>query len=59
MAAGVDQTGLTEETSAQENISWLVVISNPRVLTTLIVLAAIMTGLAPEEAVALLRLIGF
>ena len=59
MAAGVDPTGLTEETSAQETISWKVVISNPRVLMTLIVLAAIMTGIAPAEVVVLLNLIGF
>lgn len=59
MAAGVDQTGQTEETSAQGTISWQVVISNPRVLMTLIVLAAIMTGVAPEKVGVLLRLIGF
>ena len=59
MVAGVGPTGQTEETSVQGTISWQVVISNRRVLMTLIVLAALMTGLAPDEAVALLRLIGF
>ena len=59
MVAGVGPTGQTEETSVQGTISWQVVISNRRVLMTLIVLAALMTGLAPEEAVALLKLIGF
>jgi hypothetical protein len=56
---GVDPTGPTEETSVQGTISWQVVISNRRVLMTLIVLAAIMTGVAPDQVVVLARLIGF
>jgi len=59
MAAGVDPTGPTDEISAQGTIDWQVAISNRRVLMILIVLAASMTGLAPDQAVALLRLIGF
>ena len=59
MVAGVDPTGPTDETSVQGTISWQVVISNRRVLMTLIVLAALMTGLAPDQAVALLKVIGF
>ena len=59
MVAGVDPTGPTEETSVQGTISWQVVISNRRVLMTLIVLAAIMTGVAPDQVVVLARLIGF
>jgi len=59
MAAGVDPTGQTDEISAQGTIDWRVAISSRRVLMLLIVLVASMTGLAPDEAVALLRLIGF
>jgi len=59
MVAGVGPTGQTEETSVQGSISWQVVISNRRVLMTLIVLAAIMTGVAPDQVVVLARLIGF
>ena len=58
MVAGVDPTGQTDETSVQGTISWQVVISNRRVLIVLIVLVASMTGLAPDQVVALLRLIG-
>lgn len=59
MADGADQIGPTDETSLQGNISWQVVISNRRVWMLLIVLAASMTGLAPDQVVALARLIGF
>jgi hypothetical protein len=59
MAAGVDPTGPTDEISAQGSIDWQVAISSRRVLMILIVLAASMTGLAPDQAVALVRLIGF
>lgn len=59
MVAGVDPTGPMDEISAQGTISWAVVISNRRVWILLIVLAASMTGLAPDQAVALARLIGF
>ena len=58
MVAGVDPIGQTDETSVQGTISWQVVISNRRVLMLLIVLVASMTGLAPDQVVALLRLIG-
>ncbi len=58
MDAGADQTGPTEETSVQGTISWQVVISNRRVLIVLIVLAALMTGIAPGEMVALAKEIG-
>jgi hypothetical protein len=58
MDAGVDPTGPTDEISAQGTISWAVVISNRRAWIVLIVLAASMTGLAPDQVVALLRLIG-
>ena len=59
MAAGVDPTGPTEEISAHGTIDWKVAISSRRVLMLLIVLAASMTGLAPDQVVALARLIGF
>ena len=58
MAAGVGPIGQTDETSVQGTISWQVVISNRRVLIVLIVLVASMTGLAPDQVAALLRLIG-
>jgi hypothetical protein len=58
MAAGVDPTGPMDEISAQGTISWQVVISNRRVLMLLIVLVGSMIGLAPDQMVALLRLIG-
>ena len=58
MAAGVDPIGPTEEISAQGTISWKVVISDRRVLMLLIVLVGSMIGLAPDQMVALLRLIG-
>jgi len=58
MADGVDPTGPTDEISAQGTISWQVVISNRRVWIVLIVLVGTMTGLAPDQMVALLRLIG-
>ena len=59
MVAGVDPTGQTEETSVQGTISWAVVISNRRALIVLIVLVGTMTGLAPDQMGALLRLIEF
>jgi hypothetical protein len=59
MVAGVDPTGPTEEISAHGTIDWKVAISSRRVLMILIVLAASMTGVAPDQAVALARLIGF
>lgn len=58
MVAGVDPIGPTEETSVQGTISWAVVISNRRALIVLIVLVGTMTGLAPDQMAALLRLIG-
>ena len=58
MVAGVDPTGPTDETSVQGTISWAVVISNRRAWIVLIVLVGSMTGLAPDQVVALLRLIG-
>ena len=58
MVAGVDPTGPTDEISAQGTISWQVVISNRRVLMLLIALVGTMIGLAPDQMVALLRLIG-
>jgi len=58
MVAGVDPTGQTDEISAQGTISWAVVISNRRAWIVLIVLVGSMTGLAPDQVVALLRLIG-
>jgi len=59
MDAGVDPTGPTDEISAQGSIDWRVVISSRRVLMILIALAASMTGLAPDQVVALARVIGF
>ena len=58
MVAGVDPIGQTEETSVQGTISWAVVISNRRAWIVLIVLVGTMTGLAPDQMAALLRLIG-
>ena len=58
MAAGVDPTGPMDEISAQGTISWAVVISNRRVLILLTVLVGSMIGIAPDQVVALLRLIG-
>ena len=58
MAAGVGPIGQMDEISAQGTISWQVVISNRRVWIVLIVLVASMTGLAPDQVGALLRLIG-
>lgn len=59
MAAGVDPTGPTEEISAHGTIDWKVAISSRRVLMILIVLAVSMTGVAPDQAVVLVELIGF
>jgi len=59
MDAGVDPTGPTDEISTQGTISWQVVISNRRVWMLLIVLVGSMIGVAPDQAVALARLIGF
>jgi hypothetical protein len=58
MDDGVDPIGPMDETSVQGTISWAVVISNRRAWIVLIVLAASTTGLAPDQVVALLRLIG-
>ena len=58
MVDGVDQTGPTDEISAQGTISWQVVISNRRVWMILIVLVGSMIGLAPDQMGALLGLIG-
>ena len=58
MAVGVDPIGPTEETSLRGTISWQWVISNRRVWIVLIVLVGTMTGLAPDQMAALLRLIG-
>ena len=55
MDVGVDPTGQTDETLVQGNISWRVVISNRRVWIGLIVLVALMTGIAPAKAVALAK----
>ena len=59
MADGAGPTGQTEETSLQGTISWKVVISDRRVWMLLIVLVASMTGLAPDQVVALAKVIGF
>ena len=58
MAAGVDPIGQMEEQSAHETTNSKVEISKVRVLMLLIVLAASTTGLAPDQVVVLLRLIG-
>jgi hypothetical protein len=58
MVAGVDPTGQMEEQSAHEITNSKVEIFKVRVLMLLIVLAASTTGLAPDQVVALLRLIG-
>jgi len=55
MGTGVDPTGQQDETSVQGTISWQVVISNRRVLIVLIVLVALMTGIAPDQVVALAK----
>jgi hypothetical protein len=57
MVAGVDPTGPTDETSLQETTDCKAVTLDRRVLIVLIVLAGSMIGAAPDEAVALLRLI--
>jgi hypothetical protein len=59
MAAGVDPTGPMDEISAQGTIDWKVAISSRRVLMLLIVLVGSMIGVAPDQMVALARLIGF
>lgn len=58
MAAGVDPIGQMDEQSAHETTNSVVEISKVRVLMLLIVLVGSMTGLAPDQMVALLRLIG-
>ena len=57
MDAGVDPTGPTDETLVQETTDCKAGTLDRRVLIVLIVLAATMTGLAPDEVAALLRLI--
>ena len=58
MDAGVDQIGLTDDPSAQENTCSKVETSNRLVRIGLIVLVVSMTSLAPDQAVAVLNLIG-
>lgn len=58
MADGVDQIGPMDEKSMPCHTKTRVAISKDRVLILLIALAVSMTGLAPDQAVALLRLIG-
>lgn len=58
MADGAVQGGPMEEKSTPCPTSDRVVISRDRVLMLLIVLAVSMTGLAPDQAVVLVRLIG-
>ena len=58
MVAGVDPTGPMDETLVQETTDCKAVTLDRRVLIVLIVLAGSMIGVAPEEAAALLRLIG-
>ena len=58
MAAGVDPIGPTDETLVQETTNCKEATSNRRVWIVLIALAASMTGLAPDQMAALLRLIG-
>jgi len=57
MVAGVDPTGPTDETSQQETTDCKAGTLDRRVLIVLIVLAGTMTGLAPDQVAALLRLI--
>ena len=57
MAAGVDPTGPMDETLVQETTNCKAVTLDRRVLIVLIVLAGSMIGVAPDQAVALLRLI--
>jgi len=57
MADGVDPTGPMDETSLQETTDCKAVTLDRRVLIVLIVLAGSMIGVAPDQAVALLRLI--
>ena len=58
MADGVDPTGPMDETSLQETTNCKEATSNRLVWIVLIVLVGTTTGLAPDEVVALLRLIG-
>ena len=58
MVAGVDQTGQMDETSVQENTCSQAVISRVLVKIGLIALVVSMTSLAPEQAVAILQVIG-
>jgi hypothetical protein len=58
MVAGVDPIGQTDETLVQEITNCKEATLNRRVLIVLIVLAASMTGLAPDQMVALLKVIG-
>ena len=58
MAAGVDPIGQMDETLVQETTNCKEATSNRLVWIVLIALVVSMTGLAPDEVVALLRLIG-
>jgi len=58
MDAGVDQTGRMDETSAQETTCSKVETSRVLVRIVLIALAGSMIGLAPEQAVVVLQVIG-
>ena len=58
MADGVDPTGPMDETSRQETTNCKEATSNRLVWIVLTALVVSMTGLAPDEVVALLRVIG-
>jgi hypothetical protein len=58
MADGAGQVGPMDEKSTPCPTGDKVVISRDRVLMLLIVLVVTMTGVAPDQAVVLLRLIG-
>lgn len=58
MVAGADQIGRMDETSAQETTCSRVEISRVLVKIVLIALVVSMTSLAPDQADALLVLIG-
>ena len=58
MVAGVGPTGQMDETSQQETTNCKEATSNRLVWIVLTALVVSTTGLAPDEVVALLRLIG-
>ena len=58
MVAGVGPTGQTDETLVQETTDCKEATSNRLAWIVLIALVVSTTGLAPDEVVALLRLIG-